>query len=403
MSTITKSKPSAGPAWFRQARYGLFIHYGPYSDIGRHEWSMCYERTPVDEYRSSVSSEFGRDVNVEEWCQLAKAAGMKYACLTAKHHDGFCLFETKTTEFNAPILLDRDLIGEFVEACRKHHLRIGIYFSVADWSDKGFIRGVNSPRIWGKFVSAVHTQLEELFTNYGEIHYLFYDGCPPPETWQAREINARIRQLQPEILISSRCGLNEDIRSAEGHTISDPGSLWESCITTNKSWGYNYGDHDWKTPREIVLFLMTCAHNGGNLLLNIGPDRHGKTPRKAVSLLKKTGAWVRANAEAIYDTEPHPLDYADQKLSTGKGHIVFIPLHYYHGPHTVIAGIVNRVIEARLLYTQQEISFIQEGNRIRLIGLTEEPADPYLPIIKLTLKGKPRGVPNPLLGTARFN
>ena len=407
-TTVTRKStkaPGKSIRWFREARYGMFIHFGLYSLLGRHEWALCLERIPFAEYRKLERRFNPRRLNVQEWVDLARKSGMRYMCLTTRHHEGFALFGTRASDFNsvnAP--LGRDIVREYVEACRKAGLGVGLYYSVADWGNPSFVAGpAKDPVGWKKFVAVVHQQLRELMTNYGRVDYLFYDGCPTPKTWGCAQINAEIRRLQPHILISDRCGLDEDVRSAEGHTIGDPGKLWETCMTTNNSWGYNYGDQDWKTARQLILQLMTCAHNGGNYLLNVGPKADGRIPQRAVKLLGEVGQWIKRNGEAVYGAEPHPFNYSDQKLSTARGTTAYIPLHYYHGPETVIASIGNRVKRIRLLSTGRLIRFRQEGNRLRLIGLPSRSPDRWLPVVTLELVGKPRNVPHPLLGQVRYN
>jgi alpha-L-fucosidase len=394
MKKVHQKAPAESLRRFREWRYGMFIHYGLYSLLGRHEWALCYERIPFTEYRQLASRFRPKPGCARDWVALAKTAGMRYACLTTRHHEGFALFDTQVSAFKSR----RDLVAEFVTACRQAKIGVGLYYSVGDWGSPGFLAGPKkNPRAWKQFVSVVHAQLRELMTNYGRIDYLFYDGCPPPKTWGCAAINAEIRRLQPHILISSRCGVEEDVMSAEGSTISDPGKLWETCLTTNRSWGYNSGDPDWKTPRATVLDLMTCCHNGGNFLLNIGPKADGSIPAPAVRLLRRVGAWVKRNAEAIYGTRPHPFDYADKKHSTGRGQRVYVALQYYHGPESVVAGIGNRVKAVRLLKDGRRIRCRQEGNRVFLTGLPGKAPDPTLTVLAFDLAGKPRGVPNRLL------
>jgi len=391
--------------WFRQARYGMFIHYGLYSLLGRHEWAMCYERIPFNDYRKLADRFNPEKLNMNYFAKLAWDSGMRYMCLTTRHHEGFALWDTRVSDFNSvKTHCGRDFVKEYVDACRKHGLHVGLYYSVADWGDEGFVAGPKkNPSGWRNFVSIAHQQLIELMTNYGKIEYLFYDGCPPPDTWGSREINSEIRRLQPGILISDRCGTEEDVKSAEQYTIGDPGKLWENCMTINQSWGYNYGDTNWKGPRDIIHTLMTCAHNGGNLLLNVGPRADGTIQKEAAAVLRKIGKWLKENGEAVYGTEPHPFSYADQKLSTSKENTVYIALHFYHGPETIIAGIGNKVKSVRLLSDGRNIAYRQEGNRVFCTGLPETPPDLFFSVLKMELDGKPKGVPNILLGRAKYD
>ena len=396
--------PDSSLRWFTEARFGMFIHYGLYSILGRHEWAMCYERIPIDEYRPLAKRFHPRAGCAGEWVALAREAGARYLVLTTRHHEGFALFHTEASEFNSVAApLGRDLVREYVDACRAAGVGVGLYYSVADWGDPGFVAGPKQdPAGWARFVDVAHTQLRELMTHYGKVEYLFYDGCPPPETWDCAGINAEIRRLQPEILISSRCGLDEDVVSAEGHTMGDPGKPWETCMTTNDSWGCNYGDHQWKSARTVVRHLMTCAHNGGNFLLNAGPTGDGAVPVPAARLFQQMGGWLQHNGDAIYGTDPHPFQYADQKLSTGRGSTAYIPLHHYHGPESVVAGIGNAVLEARLLATGKAITFRQEANRVFLTGLPAREPDRLLTVVALELDGEPQGVPHPLMGGAKY-
>lgn len=386
-------------SWFREARYGMFIHFGLYSVIGRHEWALCYERIPLEEYRRLTAGFAPEGGCAAHWAEVAAASGMRYMCLTARHHDGFSLFPTSTDDYHSGALIGRDLVGEYVEACRAAGLRVGIYYSVLDWSDPRCVGGPRASRAdWEEFIGECRTELTELMTNYGQVDYLFYDGCPPVETWDVAGINAEIRRLQPGILISSRCGLPEDVDSAEQHLISDPGKLWESCMTANGSWGYNAGDSDWKAPRQVASTLAMCVHNGGNFLFNMGPEASGRIPPQGQALLRDVGAWVERNAEAIYGTEPHPFDYQDQRISMYRGQTAYFALIHYHGPQTALIGIGNRVQGVRVLATGQEVAFRQEGPRVFLEGLPEAPPDPLLTVIAVELDGPPVADPHPLLG-----
>lgn len=380
---------------FQNNRFGMFIHYGLYSVLNRREWAMYYERIPVEEYRKLADRLHPDESAVEEWILLAKESGMKYACLTTRHHDGFCLFETEATDFNAvDTAAGRDLVREFVDACRKHDIRPALYYSVADWSNPAYPVGPQGdPKGWERFVGIVHTQLMELLGNYGPIDYLFYDGCPPPETWRAEELHRELRRLQPEILISDRCLLDEDVASSEQHTGAHD-KPWECCLTMNESWGCNYGDIYYKRVDDLVSTMATCMHNGGNLLLNIGPLADGSVHPTERRLLGEFAGWVQRNREAVYGTTRAPFDKHDYKLSCARGNTAYIALHFYHGQQTIVCGIGNRVKRIRLLHPEQEIDFRQENDRVFMTGLPAEWPDVF-PVIAMELDGPPRGVKNP--------
>ncbi|MDD5706932.1 MAG: alpha-L-fucosidase [Kiritimatiellae bacterium] len=404
MINRTLKAPAQAIRRFVENRYGMFIHFGLYSVYGRHEWAMCYERIPKAQYRQVAKRFKPREGCAREWVKLAKSVGMRYACLTTRHCEGYSLFDSPANPFNAVRTGPRrDLVREFVEACRENGIRPCLYYSVADWGDPGFVAGPkDDPKGWKRFIGVVHAELKTLMTNYGEIDYLFYDACPPdPKVWGVAELNAEIRHLQPNILISDRCCLNEDVASAEQHTMSSPGKPWECCLTMNESWGYNSTDEDWKTPRELVKTLLICIHNDGNLLLNVGPQADGTVPARSVRDLKAAWRWISRNKELVYGTKGNPFNYADQKLSAYRGHTAYVPLHFYHGPDTVVAGIGNKVRSARVLGAGQAVRFRQKNGRVSLIGLPARMPDKPFTVIALELDGPPHGIPHPLLGQGR--
>lgn len=397
--------PAESYRWFSEARVGLFIHYGLFTILGRHEWAMCYERIPPAEYRKLIDRFEPTGLDVRQWCRLARESGQRYACLTTRHCEGFALWDSQASDFNSMRSpARRDLVREFVDACREEGIAPCLYYSVADWSDPGFVAGLHKdPESWAKYVEIAHAQLLELMSNYGKIHYLFYDGCPPAQRWDSAGINARIRQLQPDILISNRSQLDIDIPSAEQYSMADPGRIWESCITLNQSWGYNTGDRNWKTPRQLIDTLAFCVHNRGNLLVNIGPRLDGSIDDEAAALLDAMGKWLKRNGEAIYGTEPRPFDFADQTYSTARGDTAYIALRHWFGSRTTIAGIANRVQSVRLLGDDRDVAFEQDELHIRLVGLPDTSPDPIMPVVAMKLDGPPRGIPHPLLNTARYD
>lgn len=388
---------------FQNNRFGMFIHYGLYSLLNRREWAMYYERIPVDEYRKLADQFHPSPSCVEDWVILARKNGMKYACLTARHHEGFCLFDTATTNFNSvKTAARRDLVREFVDACRKHGVRPALYYSLGDWSDPGYTEGWDlNPKGWRRFVEKGHLQLKELMSNYGPIDYLFYDAAPPAETWDTAQINNALRELQPDLLISDRGRVPEDVASSEQHTGAHV-KPWECCLTMNSSWGCNYGNPHYKDVISLVQTMATCMHDGGNVLLNLGPLADGSVHSEERRLLTELGGWVERNQEAVYGTTRAPFDKHDYKLSCARDNTAYIAFHFYHGPETIVCGIGNRVLRIRLLHPAQDIAFRQEGDRVFLTGLPAKWPD-IMPVIAMELDGVPQGVPNPYeCGSSKF-
>src|SRR6266851_1006371 len=244
--------------WWHEARFGMFIHWGLYSVLGRHEWVMENEGIPVAEYQQ-IAKRFKPKPNAaRDWAKLAKASGQKYMVMTTKHHEGFCHFDSKLTDYCAPKQgPGRDLVAEYVEAARAEGMRVGFYYSLMDWHHPDGARCATDEPARRRFVDYIHGQIHELLTNYGKIDILWYDVSWPLD--------------------------------AKG---------WESCMTMNDSWGYHKADDNWKTPKTIVRNLITCAHDTGNYLLNIGPRPEGSIPEESSRILTTVGKWMQRNGPA---------------------------------------------------------------------------------------------------------
>jgi alpha-L-fucosidase len=273
--------------WWHEARFGMFIHWGLYSVTGRHEWVMENEATPVAGHEQLAKRFTPRPNAARAWAKLARQAGQKYMVMTTKHHEGFCLFDSKLTDYSAPKqACGRDLVKEYVEAARAEGLRVGFYYSLMDWHHPDGARCADNEDARRRFVDYIHGQVRELCSNYGKLDVLWYDVNWPlkAEGWEAAKMNAMVRELQPEIIINNRTGLPEDFATPE-QRIEAADRAWESCMTMNDSWGYQKADDNWKSPKTVVRNLITCARDGGNYLLNIGPRPDGSIPEDSVRIL----------------------------------------------------------------------------------------------------------------------
>lgn len=381
--------------WFTEARFGMFIHFGLYSLLGRGEWVMYLESIPKDDYEKLMDKFRIERFDADEWAQAAKEAGMRYMVLTSRHHDGFSLFDTKLSSFkstNTPAA--RDVIAEYAEACRRAGLKVGVYYSLLDWRWEEYWRGPREdPDGWKRFLEYVHGQVEELCTMYGRIDILWFDGNWPysPEDWRAHDLLDKVRNLQPHILVNNRTGLPGDFDTPEQHVPwwAPPKRAWETCMTMNDSWGYYEGDRNWKTPRQIINTLATVASMGGNLLLNVGPRGDGSFPPESVELLSHLGSWMRRNGESIYGASGAPFTTTVGPV-TAKGSFAYVHALRWPGTRIVVANVGNKVVSARLLAGDREVKFRQEGGRLFLEGLPPQPPDPYDTVIKIELDGAPR-------------
>ena len=322
--------------WFDEARFGMFIHWGIYAVPADGEWYMNRKKMPASEYNKFADSfKQPASFSPEEWVKLAVKAGMRYAVLTTRHHDGFCLFDTKTTDFNAFKYTGRDYVREFADACRRHGIRVGFYYSIMNWQFDHSPKGVFNQKVWDAQVECTHAALKELMANYGKVDLLWYDGCGAPgacdgeamnRMWRTKELNAMVRRLQPGIIINDRSCMPEDYSTPEQCvTPPAPGRRWESCMTLNGSWGYRATDANWKSPDTVWRLLLHCCRFGGNYLLNIGPRADGSVPEESVRILTEVGERVRACSDGIYGSVRTP--YTEATHAAG---VVTKTPHGYH-------------------------------------------------------------------------
>lgn len=385
--------------WFPEARYGMFIHWGLYSLLGRGEWVMHLDDISPSEYNKLASSFNPGHFEAEKWARLAREAGMKYMVMTAKHHDGFCLFDSKYTDFTSvKTASGRDFVREYVEACRNEGLKVGIYFSCKDWQIPAYFQGPEkAPEQWAAFIEYYGNQLTELMTNYGKIDILWFDGCDQPDLssypyksflWNAAELEVKIRRLQPGILINNRSGMHADFSTPEQEIPRNGplSELRECCLTISRSWGYAHGDRC-RDFDSILNELTACACNGVNLLLNVSPDPDGVIPADQQNTLLKAGSWLKRNGEAFYGTErqlPPWWEYNSCGPVSTKGNLAYLFVQRYPLDGRIFLGkFKNNFSSACVLGSGQRLSVFRDGNRTVIEGLPKEAPDDICTVIRL--------------------
>jgi alpha-L-fucosidase len=377
--------------WWREAKFGMFIHWGLYSVLGRREWVLEQEAIPLSEY-IQLAKLFNPQPNAaRQWARLAKRAGQRYMVMTTKHHEGFCLFNTKFTDYCAPKqACGRDLVAEYVEAARAEGLRVGFYYSLMDWHHPDGQRCATGEAARKRFIEYIHGQIRELLTNYGKIDILWYDVAQPLDEkgWEAELMNRMAFELQPHIIVNNRNRLPGDFGTPE-QRITAEDRAWESCMTMNGSWGYCKTDDEWKSPRVIVQNLVTCARGGGNYLLNIGPRADGSVPEPSVRTLEAVGDWLSRNGSAVYGTERCRVTYSELAHFTRKGNRLFIHVHFWDGDTLSIAGLETKVRSAKLLGTGQTLTYKQDQYRLLFTGLPVTPPDYPVTVIEAECESEP--------------
>lgn len=364
--------------WWHEAKFGMFIHWGLYSTLGRHEWAMEQEGIPVAEYEKLAWNFKPKPNAARDWARLAKQAGMKYMVMTSKHHEGFCNFDTKTTNYNAVKTgPGRDLVKEYLDAARGEGLRAGLYFSLMDWHHPDGARCKTDESARRRFVDYVHAQARELCTNYGKLDVLWYDVNWPlsADGWESVKLNKMVRGLQPDIILNNRSGIPEDFDTPEQHIQASKGRNWEACMTLNDSWGFNKGDDSWKSPKTVIRNLVTCVRDGGNYLLNIGPMADGSIPPESTRILSEVGQWMERNGAAVIGSEPCQPRSSEIATFTRKGKTLHAHVCYWPGEAVSIGGLQTKVLSAKYLATGESVKFDQDDFRVRLTGLPVEAPD----------------------------
>jgi alpha-L-fucosidase len=378
-------------AWWQNDRFGMFIHWGLYALPARHEWVKNQERITDSAYQKYFDN-FKPDLfKPKEWARMAREAGMKYAVLTSKHHEGFCLFDSKHTDYKSTkTQAKRDLVKEFVDAFRAEGLKVGFYYSLIDWHhpdftvDRNHPQRVNDPAQYAvlnkgkdmaKYRDYLHKQVAELLTNYGKIDLMWMDFSYPGENgkgkddWGAVELIKTVRKLQPGIIVNDRMDLREyedggdfvtpeQYKVAEWPTENGKRVPWETCQTFSGSWGYYRDENTWKDNKQLLALLIESVSKGGNVLLNVGPTARGTFDARAQTALAKMGKWMEVNSRSIYGcTQADGFSKPDNCLLTYNPQTKRLYVHMLEYPlqKIVLPGMKGKVKYAQFLHDGSEI------------------------------------------------
>ncbi|KRT13674.1 alpha-L-fucosidase [Pedobacter ginsenosidimutans] len=411
--------------WWTDARFGMFIHWGLYALPARHEWVRNYEHITNETYQKYFD-QFNPDLfNPKKWAREAKEAGMRYAVLTTKHHEGFTLFDSKFTDYKATnTQAKRDLVKEFVEAFRAEGIKIGFYYSLIDWHHPDFpvdkyhplrpnndnedeYTALNKNRDMAKYRKYLYDQVTELLTKYGKIDILWADFSYPGkhgkgrDDWGSVALLKQIRKLQPQIIVDNRLDLNdyEDGTDFETPEQVSPkelekyrGKVWETCQTFSGSWGYHRDENTWKSNRKLLDLLITSVANGGNLLLNVGPTARGEFDNRANIALDSLGLWMHANSKSIYHCTFAPTEFkAPEGVKlTYNNDTKKLYVHLFEYPNTgyiTLDGYKDKAKYAQFLHDNSEIQIDTQkstGNNL-VLKLPKKKPDFEIPVIELTL------------------
>ena len=422
----TQAERDQRMAWWREARFGMFIHWGLYALPARHEWVKQYEKLTNEQYQKYFEH-FNPDLyNPRQWAKAAREAGMKYVVLTTKHHEGFCLFDSKFTDYKAPNTpCGKDLVKEYVDAFRAEGLKIGFYYSLIDWHHPDFLVDQTHPqrapspkqateeyfaqfnknRDMAKYRQYMKDQVRELLTNYGEISVLWFDFSYPGKfgkgrnDWDSEGLFKLVRQLQPNVIIDDRLDLpgSGDFESPEQTSAKELRKKyqgkhidWETCQTFSGSWGYHRDEKTWKTNAQLLTLLITSVANGGNLLLNVGPTGRGEFDYRANERLKGLGDWMKYNSRSIYGCTEAPAGFTapEGTLFTynPKTNRLYLHLMEYPQGTITLAGAAEKVKYAQFLHDASETRLTPAANGDLTLTFPKDKPPVEIPVVEIFLK-----------------
>lgn len=403
-------------AWFIHDRFGLFIHWGIYSSAARHEWVKNRERLTDAQYQRYFDH-FDPDLyDPREWAKAAKNAGMRYAVITSKHHDGFCLWDSKLTDYKATRTpAGRDLLHPFVEAFRAEGFKIGFYHSLIDWHHPDFpidglhpqrddleFREREKHRDIRRYAEYLHGQVRELLTEFGKIDVLWLDFSyaqrdwgwskgKGKDDWQSEKLIAMARDLQPNILINNRAEFGADFVTPEQVQprgwveVNGRRVVWEACQTLNGSWGYDRDNLNWKSPELLIRMLVDSVSKGGNLLLNVGPTARGEFDPRAQSILGSIGRWMHANGRSIYGCTQSDYVAPPDCRYTQRGDHLYLHVFAWPFRQIFLPGLQGKVDYAQFLHDASEVAVADDADGASLT-IPIQPPDVAVPVMELFLK-----------------
>ena len=378
--------------WYRDAKFGLFIHWGVYSLLGNGEWVMQNRGIRVPEYEWLASTFNPVRFDAEEWVLLARAAGARYITITSRHHDGFSMFGSRATRYN---IVDwtpfrRDPLKELAEACRRHGLKLFFYYSQLDWhhpdywprGETGRSTGRADSGVWDRYLDFMDAQLEELLTGYGPVGGIWFDGLwdKPQAPWRLERTYSLIHRLQPSALIipnHHKAPLpGEDVQTFEqdlpgantaGFNTKEIGSLpLETSLTMNGSWGFNVTDRSLKSAMQLIHYLVRAAGVGANLLLNVGPRPDGTIQPEAAERLREMGRWMDRFGSSLRGTRAGPISPRDWGVTTRRGDTLYVHVLNWHDRQLAIPPIETRIVSARMMGSGEPVAFAQSGAGVTL-------------------------------------
>jgi len=404
--------------WFVHDRFGLFIHWGLYALPARHEWVRHNEKIPHEEYEKYFRH-FDPDLyDPKLWAAAASGAGMKYFVVTTKHHEGFCLWDTKLTDYKAPNTpAGRDLLRPMVEAFRERNMKVGFYHSLIDWRHPQYVvdkyngpyrdhpdrEKMNVGRDQGKYAEYLRGQVRELLTDFGKVDVLWFDfsfATDKPDgkgraAWQSEKLYQMVRELQPHIVLDDRLDLPEgwDVKTPEQYQprqwprVNGQPVVWEACQTFSGSWGYHRDEMTWRSSDELIRTLIDCVSKGGNLLLNVGPTGRGEFDARALSRLSAFGEWMKRHSRSIYGCTQAPEGFEtprDCRLTYNPDtkrmyvHVMAWPYQHLH-----LDGFGGKVEYAQLLNDASEVKMgMSEWHAKQSGGASEKTLSLTLPVRK---------------------